>query len=32
MLLGRHKPLEEDDLYKPMPNEESEYLTKKLEK
>ena len=32
MTLAQKKPLEEEDLYKPVPNEETEYLTDKLEK
>ena len=32
MTLGQKKPLEEEDLYRPVPSEESEYLTNKLEK
>ena len=32
MALAQKKPLEEEDLYKPVPSEESEYLTNKFEK
>jgi hypothetical protein len=32
LALGQKKPLDEDDLYKTMPEEETEYLTNKLEK
>lgn len=31
MTLGQKKVLDENDLYKPMPEEEAEYLTNKLE-
>ena len=32
MALGQKKPINEEDLYKPVPNEEIEYLTDKIEK
>ena len=32
MALGQKKPLQEEDLYKPEPIEETEYLTNKFEK
>ena len=32
MALGQNKPLEEEDLYKPVPCEETNYLTNQLEK
>ena len=32
MAIGQNKPLEEEDLYMPVPNEECEYLTNKVEK
>ena len=29
--IGRKKPIEEEDLFKPLPDDETEYLTNKLE-